>query len=194
MRTILNFRIFAMLAFLLLATALTQAQTDKKAVELKKLETGLATAKAKVALNERKLNTADSLITVGTKLTAESKTEIKAIEAERKKLDKDYATRQKSVTKLSTSKDKEVATKAKADLKIMGAQYKSDSKALATRLSIATKKSTTGEANITKGKTVKSNAKDALKISKAALDAAQEKYDVASGLDEKTTQKDKKKK
>jgi hypothetical protein len=194
MRTILNFRIYVMLAFLLLATSLTQAQTDKKAVELKKLETNLTTAKAKVALNERKLNTADSLITVGTKLTAESKTEIKTIEAERKKLDKDYATQQKTVTKLSTSKDKEVATKAKADLKTMGVQYKSDSKAIATRLSIATKKSTTGEANITKGKTAKTNARDALKISKDALDAAQERYDVASGSGEKTTQKDKKKK
>jgi hypothetical protein len=190
----LNFRIYVMLAFLLLATSLTQAQTDKKAVELKKLETNLTTAKAKVALNERKLNTADSLITVGTKLTAESKTEIKTIEAERKKLDKDYATQQKTVTKLSTSKDKEVATKAKADLKTMGVQYKSDSKAIATRLSIATKKSTTGEANITKGKTAKTNARDALKISKDALDAAQERYDVASGSGEKTTQKDKKKK
>jgi hypothetical protein len=194
MRTILNFRIYVMLAFLLLATSLTQAQTDKKAVELKKLETNLTTAKAKVALNERKLNTADSLITVGTKLTAESKTEIKTIEAERKKLDKDYATQQKTVTKLSTSKDKEVATKAKADLKTMGVQYKSDSKAIATRLSIATKKSTTGEANITKGKTAKTNARDALKISKDALDAAQERYDVATGSGEKTTQKDKKKK
>jgi len=194
MKTKLNFRIFVMLAFLLFATALTQAQTDKKAVELKKLETGLAIAKAKVALNERKLNTADSLITVGTKLTAESKAETKAIAAERKVLDKDYSTQQKSVTRLSTSKDKEVATKAKADLKTMGAQYKLDSKALDTRLNIATKKSTTGEANITKGKTVKANTKDALKTSKANLDAAQEKYDVATGSGEKATQKDKKKK
>lgn len=194
MRTKLNFRIFITLSFFLLSPVLTQAQTDKKAVELKRLETSIATAKAKVALNERKLTVADSLITVGTKLIDESKTETKAIAAERKKLDKDYATQQKSVTKLSTSKDKEVATKAKADLKTIGTQYKLDSKALDTRLTIATKKSTTGNANLTKGKTAKSNARDALKISNAALDAAQKKFDVASGTDEKATQKDKKKK
>lgn len=194
MKTKLNFRIFVMLSFFLLATVFTQAQTDKKAIELKKLETNLAAAKAKVALNERKLIIADSLITAGNRLTAESKTETKAIAAERKKLDKDFATQQKSLTKLSTSKDKEEATKAKTDLKTLGTQYKSDSKALDTRLNIATKKSTTGEANITRGKTVKANARDALKISNASFDAAQEKYDIATGSAEKSNQKDKKKK
>jgi ABC-type Na+ efflux pump permease subunit len=193
MRTLMNFRILVMLSFLLLAPVLTQAQTDKKAAELKKLETGIATAKAKVALNERKLTIADSLITMGTQLTAESKTETKAIATERKKLDKDYATRQKSLTKLSTSKDKEESTKAKADLKTLGVQYKLDSKALDTRLKNATKKSTTGNANLTKGKTAKKNARDAIKISQAALDAAQAKYD-ASVSGENTTAKDKKKK
>lgn len=193
MRTILNFRIFVMLSFLLLAPALSQAQTDKKAVELKKLETGIASAKAKVALNERKMAVADSLITAGNKLLVDAKAEDKVISAERKKLDKEYATEQKSATKLSTSKDKEVATKAKADLKAMSLKYKADSKALDTRLNAAIKKSNTGDANIAKGKAGKASAKEALKVSRAALDAAQQKYDVASGTGEGATSKSKKK-
>lgn len=193
MRTIVNFRILVILSFLLLAPALLQAQTDKKAVELKKLETSVALAKAKVALNERKMAVADSLITAGNKLLNEAVAEDKVISAERKKLDKEYATQQKSATKLSTSKDKEVATKAKADLKAMTLKYRTDSKALDTRLNAAVKKSNNGDANIAKGKTGKANAKDALKVSRAALDDAQKKYDAASGTGEGAASKSKKK-
>jgi hypothetical protein len=196
MKTIFNLRTLVMLSLLILSPVFIlaqQAQADKKAADLKKLETGVATAQAKVALNERKLTVADSLDNAGTNLIAESKSETKVIAGERKKLDKDYATQLKSLTKLSTSKDKEVATKAKADLKTLNAQYKADSKASDTRLSAATKKSTTGESNITKGKTIKTNARDALKVSKASLDAAQKRYDIASGKDEKATPKGKKK-
>jgi hypothetical protein len=194
MRIVMNFRILVMLSFLLLAPVLTQAQTDKKADELKKLETSIATAKAKVALNERQLTISDSLITSGTQLIAESKTETRAVEADRKKLDKDNLVKQKSLTKLSTSKDKEESNKAKADLKNLDIQYKLDSKALSTRLKEATKKMSMGNANLTKGKATKKNAQDALKISRATLAAAQAKYDAASTSGEKTIGKDKKKK
>ena len=194
MSTIVNFRILIMLSFLLLVPVLTQAQTDRKAAELKNLETGVATAKAKVALNERKLTIADSLITLGTQLVSESKTETKAVEAELKKLDKDNAANQKPLTKLSTSKVKEESIKARADLKALDTQYKLDSKALAARLRDATKKLTTGNSNLTKGKATKKNAKDALKISRAALNASQAKYDAATNPEEKTSGKNKKKK
>lgn len=194
MSTLKSFRILIMLPFLLLNPVLTNAQADKKQAELKKLETSLATAKAKVALNERQLAKSDSLITLGTQMIAESKTETKAIEADRKKLDKDNVTKQKSLSKLSNSKDKEESTKARADLKALDVQYKSDSKALSIRLKDATKKMSTGNANLTKGKSGKKTAQDALKISRKALDAAQEKYDNANGSGEKTTSKEKKKK
>ena len=194
MSVIMNHRILILLSFLLIVPVISQAQTDKKAAELKKLETSVATAKAKVALNERQLAMSDSLITAGTQLIAESKTETKAIEAERKKLDKDNAAKQKPLTKLSTSKDKGESSKARADLKALDAQYKLDSKALAARTKDATKKLTTGNSNLTKGKATKKNAKDALKISRAALDAAQAKYDAATNPEEKTGVKNKKKK
>ena len=194
MRTIVNFRILIILSFLLLVPVLTQTQTDKNAAKLKNLETSVATAKAKVALNERKLTIADSLITLGTQLIAESKTETKAIEAERKKLDKENATQQKPLTKLSTSKDKEEAATAKADLKALVTQYKLDTKALDIRLKNATKKSTVGNANLTKGKAGKKTAQDALKTTRAALKAAQEKRDAASASGVTNTAKDKKKK
>jgi hypothetical protein len=193
MRIVMNFRILVMLSFLLLAPVLTQAQTDKKADELKKLETSITAAKAKVALNERQLTISDSLITSGTQLIAESKTETRAVEADRKKLDKDNLVKQKSLTKLSTSKDKEESNKAKADLKALDIQYKLDSKALSTRLKDATKNMSMGNANLTKGKATKKNAQDALKISRATLAAAQAKYDAASTSGEKTIGKDKKK-
>jgi hypothetical protein len=194
MNTVKNFRILLMLPFFLLIPVLTQAQTDKKAEELKRLEAGIAAAKAKVDLNERKLTIADSLINSGTQLIAESKTETKAIYAESKKLDKDNAAKQKPLTKLSGSKDKAEAGKARADLKALDVQYKTDSKALENRLRNATKKSTTGNANLTRGKDAKKSAQDALKVSQTTLEAAQAKYDAASGSGENTNTKDKKKK
>jgi hypothetical protein len=183
-----------MLSIFLLVPVLTRAQTDKKTDELKKLETSLAAANIKVALNEKQLAIADSLITSGTKLIAESKTETKAIDADRKKLDKDNATNQKALLKLSNSKDKEESTKARADLKALDIQYKSDSKALSTRLKDATKMMSVGNSNLTKGKATKKNAQDALKISKANLSSVQARYDAASGAGDKPVTKDKKKK
>jgi len=194
MSTVKSFRILIVLPFLLLTSVLTNAQADKKQAELKKLETSLATAKAKVALNEQQLTKSDSLINLGTQMITESKTETKAIEAERKKLNKDNITSQKPLTKLSTSKDKEESNKARADLKALDVQYKSDSKALDTRLKDATKKMSAGNANLAKGKAGKKNAQDALKISRKTLDSAQEKYDNANGSGVNTTSKEKKKK
>jgi hypothetical protein len=194
MSTVKNFQILILLPFLLLTSVLANAQADKKQAELKKLETSLATAKAKVALNEQQLSKSDSLITLGTQMTAEAKTENKAIEADRKKLDKEYATNQKSLTKLSTSKDKDESSKARADLKALSLQYNSDSKALGARLKDATKKMSTGNANLTRGKAGKKSAQDALKISRKSLDIAQEKYDSANDSVTTTTSKDKKKK
>ena len=194
MNTVKSFLILIVLFFLLLTPVLTNAQADKKEADLKKLETSLAAAKAKVALNEQQLAKSDSLINVGTQMIAESKTETKAIEADRKKLDKDNITSQKPLNKLSTSKDKEESSKARADLKTLDVQYKSDSKALGTRMKDATKKMSAGNANLTKGKAGKKNAQDALKISRKALDTAQEKYDNANNSGVNTTSKEKKKK
>ena len=194
MSTLKNFRIIIMLPFLLLAPVLTKAQTDKKQAELKRLETSLTAAKARVALNERQLANSDSLITLGNQMITESKSETKAIEADRKKLDKDNSTKQKPLIKLTTSKDKEEAIKARADLKALDLQYRSDSKALSTRLRDATKKMSVGNANLTKGKAGKKNAQDALKVSRKTMDIAQEKYDNASASGDSNISKGKKKK
>jgi hypothetical protein len=194
MSTLKSFRILIMLPLLLLTSIHANAQTDKKQAELKKLETSLAAAKARVTLNERQLAVADSLITLGNQMLAESKTETKAIESDRKKLDKDNVAKQKPLTRLAASKDKEEATKARADLKALDLQYRSDSKALSTRLRDATKKMSTGNANLTRGKAGKKNAQDALKISRKNLDIAQEKFDSTSTSGDTNTSKGKKKK
>jgi hypothetical protein len=194
MSTLKNFRISVMLFLLLLAPVFASAQTDKKAAEIKKLETSLGAAKAKVAMNEKQLAKSDSLITLGDQMINEAKTETKSIEADRKKLDKEYATNQKPLLKLSTSKDKDDAVKARADLKALSLQYNSDTKALGIRSKDATKKMSTGNANLTRGKTGKKSAQDALKISKKALEAAQSKYDDATAVAEDSPSKGKKKK
>jgi chromosome segregation ATPase len=157
------------------------AQTDKKAAEIKRLETALATAKKNVAKNERSLAIADSLFAKGTEQVNDSKAEIKAIETERKTLDKQYATQKKALEKLAKSKDKAEVTKATSDIKALDLKYKADTKALDTRLKDVTKKSTTGSSNISKGKSGKSTATNALETSQASLAAAQEKYDIATG-------------
>jgi hypothetical protein len=175
------------LGLLLLALILpdvSMAQTDKKTAELKKLEDGITVAKNNVAKNEKLLAIADSLISTGTTQTDESKAETKSIATERKKLDKDYNASKKPLDKLATSKDKAEVTQAKADLKALDTKYKTDVKALDVRLKDATKKSSSGTANVTKGKTNKKTAEDGLKTSKAALVAAQAKYDDATGVEE----------
>jgi hypothetical protein len=178
----------------LLTSGEVNAQTDKKAVELKRLETGVATAKKNVAKNERLLAIADSLITKGTEQVNESKTETKAIDTERKTLDKQYATQKKALDKLSTGKDKTAATKAMSDIKALDIKYRADSKVLDTRLKDATKKSTTGTSNMSKGKAGKQTATNALKTAQASLDAAQEKYDIATGTSRPEEEVKKKKK
>jgi hypothetical protein len=186
MKTKLNLRISIMLAIIFAGMSLAQAQgqPDKKEAELKKLETGVNQAKGKVAVQERKLAVADSLVNAGTKMITESKVEIKNVNAELKKLDKDFATEQKPLMKASTSKDKEEATQAKADLKALNTKYKADQKVLNTRLQAANKKATTGEANVNKGKAAKAAGKDAMKAAKDALTVAQKKYDTAASAGE----------
>jgi len=169
MKTVTNFRVLVTLSFFFLIAVFTQAQADKKAAELKNLGTVIAKAKTKVALNERKLAVADSLIESGDQLIAESKTETRTIESERKKLDKDNAARQKPLTKLSTSKDKAESTDARADIKALNVQYRSDAKVLNTRLKDATKKLTKGKANLTKGKAARESVRMRLKLQRLHL-------------------------
>jgi hypothetical protein len=167
---------------LFLNTGKITAQTDKKAAEIKRLETGLAVAKKNVAKYERSLAVADSLIAKGTEQLDESRAETKAIAAERKTLDKGYATQKKPLEKLTSSKDKAAATQALNDIKALDLKYKADSKALDIRLKDATKKSASGSSNLSKGETGKDTATDALENAQANLDAAQEKYDIATGV------------
>lgn len=182
----------SMILFLISGKA--NAQTDKKAAEIKRLETGLAVAKKNVAKNERSIAIADSLITKGTEQLNESKAENKALATERKTLDKEYATQKKALEKQTTSKDKAEATQARNDMKALDLKYRADAKALDTRLKDATKKSTTGSSNLSKGKTGKKTATDALETAQATLDAAQEKYDIATGTSRPEEEGKKKKK
>jgi len=156
------------------------AQTDRKAAELKSLEAAVAAARARVAMNEKRVADADSIINAGKRMLDESKAELKAVDSDSRKLEKKYASQRKPVSRLVNSKERAEANKGKADLRAIDAQYKTDNRALETRLREAVRKQTTGITNIQKGKTARKNAMEALKVSNSALKTAQDKYDAAA--------------
>jgi septal ring factor EnvC (AmiA/AmiB activator) len=164
---------------LLMLPLMTVAQTDRKAAELKNLEKGLSLAKARVALAQKQMEAADSIIILGQQMIREGKAEVKAIYSDSDKIEKEYASAHKPLEKLSTSKDKAEAAKARTDLKALDAKYRTDNISLETRLRNAERKQTSGASYIARGKTARLNARDALKTSTAALKAAQEKYESA---------------
>lgn len=177
MRTAINYRVPVILAFFLMTTAFTSAQSFRRSAELGSLNKGVVVARAKVAVNEKKVAAADSVINFGSNLTDEATKEIKEVEAERRRLDKEYGARQKTLLKLSASKDRAESGRARADLKALTIKYRSDIKALTNRSKEATKKLTRGDAALKKGKAARQSAAYALKVSKAALKDAQARYD-----------------
>ncbi|MFH0843548.1 MAG: hypothetical protein V1903_13145 [Bacteroidota bacterium] len=157
------------------------AQTDRKAAEMKNLEAAVANARVRVAMNEKRVTDADSIINAGKRMLDESKAELKAVDSDSRKLEKKYAAERKPESRLVNSKDKTEANKARTDLRAIDAQYKTDNRALEIRLRESVRKQTTGITNIQKGKIARKNAMEALKVSKSALKTAQAKYDAAVG-------------
>jgi hypothetical protein len=168
------------------------AQGNKKDAQLKNLEASVANARARVALNEKKVADADSIINSGKKMIDESKTEAKSVDSDSRQLEKDYAARRNSLVKLTKSKEKAEANRAKTELRALETGYKASNRILETRLRDATKKQTTGIANIQKGRTSRKNAMDALKVSNNTLKAVQKKYDAAAGSADKKPDQEKK--
>jgi hypothetical protein len=182
-----------------ITTSLTFGQTkpatsaaDKKEAETKRLETALKTAQANQAKAEKAVAVSDSLVETGNQMIADSKSELKQAEADKKALDKEYAASKKPLEKQANSKDKETASGARTEMKALDTKYKADSKAIDTKIKEATKKKTTGENNVNKGKASKKPAAEALKMKQAAVDAAQAKYDAATGAEPSTPEKGKK--
>ncbi|NJO70278.1 MAG: hypothetical protein HC830_14230 [Bacteroidetes bacterium] len=72
-----------MLAFIFMVSvslqSFSQGAPDKKAAEIKKLETTLKTTKANLAKAEKQLAMADSLLTTGETMVSEGKAEIKSL-------------------------------------------------------------------------------------------------------------------
>lgn len=154
---------------------------DKKEADIKRLETALKTAQANLAKAEKAVAASDSLVETGNQMISDSKSEMKQALAEKKALDKEYAVSKKPLDKQANSKDRETASGAKTELKALDTKYKADTKAIDAKIKEATKKKTTGEANVNKGKASKKPAAEALKMKQASADAAQAKYDNATG-------------
>ena len=187
-----NFKLLSILMALFIGNAVVAfAQApDKKAAEIKRYETALNAAKAKLATAEKQQAIADSLVSTGETMITDSKSETKALNAELKSLDKQYATNRKPLEKQLKSKDKEELAQAKADIKALDTQYKADFKATDTKIKANAKKMTTGEANIAKGKASKKTAEAAVKTAQASVDAAQEKYNAAAGIEDEPSDAD----
>ena len=158
----------------------SNAQTAQSDAVINKLETAINDAKARVALNEKKIAAADSLIDLGKKMIDESKDEIKAIDAESKKYEKDYAPRYKAIKKLTASKDKAEARKASNELRTLEAEHRTANRGFEAKMNNAYKKQNLGLAAIDKGQKAKYFAKTALDTAEDALKTAQEKYDEAT--------------
>lgn len=173
-------RPFFVVIFLFMSFCATNAQTTQNDALINKLGTAVADAKAKVALNEKKIAAADSLIDAGKKMIDESKDEIKAIDAESKKYEKDYAPRYKAIKKLTGSKDKAEARKASNELRTLEAEHRTANRGFEAKMNNAYKKQNLGLAAIDKGQKAKYFAKTALDTAEDALKTAQEKYDAAT--------------
>jgi hypothetical protein len=175
--------ISGILMILFLGSAvLSVAQTDRKAAELKSLEKNLSTARIRVAMAQKQLNAADSLIKTGYQMIKEGKAESKSVFAESNRLDKEYSARHKTLEKLSTSDDKEEAAEARTELKKFDNQYKSENLSLEKKLKSAERKQSSGSSLVIRGKTAKLNARDAFKTANATLKSAQKKFDAANKL------------
>jgi hypothetical protein len=161
----------AFCTFALLAAA--QTKTNPAAPGASKEQVALDRARANQAKIEKKVAYADSLISSGTTIIDECDGQISEIEAKRKQLDKEHATKLKELTKQSNSKDKEEALAAKAELKKLDLQYKADVKASDTEHKALVKKSTTASASVQKGKTTKKDSGQALKAAQKATAAAE---------------------
>ena len=156
----------------------TQALDNSAAIN--KLEAALANAKNKVAIDEKKINSADSIIEAGKKVTDEAKEDIKNIDEESKKYEKDFASRYKDIKKLTGSKDKTVAKKAALDLRALDSEHRTTNRGFETKMNNAYRKQATGYSIISKGQKAKNTAKDSLTSSLDMLKAAQKNYDSAT--------------
>lgn len=185
-----------LLSFCIMNSFLLHSQSntanDKKAAQIKKCEDALHSAETKLAISEKQLAAADSMVNVSSQSIREAKTELKTIEVDRKKLDKDFSANRKPLEKQAQSKEKDDAVQGKADLKALEMQYKADSKAMDTRFKEATKKLTSGETGLAKGKENQKKAKEACKTNGFAVEVAQLNLDEASGSGEKKKEKNKK--
>lgn len=190
----MNPRILFPITLFVVITMTAAAQADKKSAQLKNLETGVANARARITMNEKKVADSDSVITAGKKLIKESKADAKSVDSDSRKLEKDYAAKYKPLHKLTGFRDKAVANKARTDLRALETEYNASNRALEIRFNNTIKKLNSGITNITKGRTAKMNAQDALKVSIDALKAAQAKYDEAAARYENESVKGRRKK
>lgn len=185
--------LFVSVLFALFLSVGAQTPEAKKEAEMKKLETNLATAKAALAKVEKQKAKNDSLVEVANKMIDEGEAEMKTLEAEVKKADKEYATQVKSLDKQSASKDKETATQAKADLKKLDLQFKADMKVTDTKVKAAMKKMTTGEGMLVKCGTAEKTINEAMKKAMSGVEAVEEKI-AAINAEAASAEKEKEKK
>ena len=172
------------IAFLLVAfhfNSNAQVKTGKE-VAIKNAEVALSKAQVILDKIERQLVISDSLIVSGQNMIKEATTELKNIELESKKLEKEDNVNRKPLEKQLRSKDRDESKQAMVEIKKLDALVKTNFKESTNKLKIANKQRTVGEANLSKGKSMKSIAQSGLKAAKSNVKLAQEKLDKANKL------------
>ncbi len=147
--------------------------TSKQEAEIAKLRTQLERARVAHEKQEKKVQIADSLITVGSTMREESSDEIKAAVSAMKARNKEYSTQRKSLEKRLKSKSREDVAEAKAEIKTLDAEYKAELKAHDALMKAQNKKSADGTKNLERGKTMKKEAGKMLKETSRNLTNAQ---------------------
>lgn len=174
--------------------AQTQPQTaeSKKAAELKRLETVVATAKGGLERAEKRAATADSLLNTAPELLKQGKDGKKQTDAEISSREKEYNVKIKALDKQMKSKDKNEVAEARKERKDVDIKYRADLKELTAKQRDAVKKISTGESNKDRGKANQKTSRDAVKRAEATLEAAQARLDAAKGVGKPVQTKKKK--
>lgn len=179
MKTTKKILVLSALTICICISNVLTAQTDKNELKLQKLKENVIRYEARVTAKERKMEIADSLLITGENMLFEAEDEFEEVEDEQAILDKEYKSDYKMLAKLQRSKDKETSEEAENDLKALELRYKTDTKAIDTRIKVLTRKATKGQANMAKGKEKFKAASNELKDAEEALSIARDKYEAA---------------
>ncbi len=191
--TNLKLKPILLFGFLLFATSsFGQTAEEKQALKVQQAEANLEKAKLNLIKAERKVTVADSLIDIGIQNQIEGKDELKQLEIELKRFEKEYKVNSKAIYKRMNTDDDVEYLVAQKEMKELDAQYKAFLKQNDQKAKSALKKEAKGGADQEKGKGQKKPAEDGLIKAQSALEVAQAKLNMLTNTEIQKVEKSKK--